>query len=387
MLRNIYIKEMKDSFRDRRTLLLTVLLPIIIMTGLVLFYEKMLSNDSSDTYQLAVDESFSTEEHTFLRGLDNIEIVKSSDPEEALKEGEAQAALLLSDDFINRVRQGEDATATIIGDSFSQDASQLMALVTAGLERYKTTVITERLSAEQMSNDLLEPFTLEQKDLTDDSNGVNMLALLIPLILTLSIGIGASPAGADLFAGEKEKKTMEALLMTPVNRMHLLVAKWMTITSIGAITGLVTLIVVALEIGFLTENLRSAVEVSFANHTYQIIGFSLLVSLIYAMFVATLLMLTSIVGKTVKEAQSYSTPIMMVVVFPVMITSEIGINELSLYHFAIPVMNIFTSLKELCFGIIDYQHLGAMVGSNLLFIIIVFVIGRIMFLKDKWVIN
>ncbi len=71
--------------------------------------------------------------------------------------------------------------------------------------------------------------------------------MLISFILAITIGVGAGPAAADLFAGEKERKTMEALLMTPVKRSTLLLSKWLTISSIAAITGITTLIVVALE--------------------------------------------------------------------------------------------------------------------------------------------
>lgn len=105
------------------------------------------------------------------------------------------------------------------------------------------------------------------------------------------------------------------------------------------------------------------------------------------MFVATLLMVTSIIGKTVKEAQSYSTPIMMIGMFPLMMISGIGINELQFHHFANPIMNVFTILKELSFGIINFEHLGIMMGSNLLCIVVAFIIARVMFMKDKWVMN
>jgi sodium transport system permease protein len=385
MLRNIYIKEMKDSFRDRRTLLLTVLLPIIMMTGLVLFYENMVSDGGDETFQLAVNESLSPAEEALFTGIENIEIVKTTNPEMTLEEGDAQAALILSPEFIEKVQKGEDASATLIGDSFSQKSSQLMTLVTTVLGNYEFTVVSERLNGQGIPEKLVQPFTIVQKELTEENDGINLIAMLIPLILAISIGIGAGPSASELFAGEKEKKTMEALLMTPVNRMTLLFAKWLTIASIGAITGMITLVVVSLEINFLTENLKSAV--SFGNNVYLIIGAAILVSIIYAMFIAALLMITSIMGKTIKESQSYSTPIMMIAMFPLMITTGIGINELSFQHFAIPIMNIFTILKELSFGILNYQHLGIMIGSNLLCIVIAFIIGRIMFLKDKWVMN
>jgi sodium transport system permease protein len=385
MLRNIYIKEMKDSFRDRRTLLLTVLLPIIMMTGLVLFYENMVSDGGDETFQLAVNASLSPAEETLFTGIENIEIVKTANPEMTLEEGDAQAALIFSPEFIEKVQKGEEASATLIGDSFSQKSSQLMTIVTTVLGNYEFTVVSERLNGQGIPEKLVQPFTIVQKELTEENDGINLIAMLIPLILAISIGIGAGPSASELFAGEKEKKTMEALLMTPVNRMTLLFAKWLTIASIGAITGMITLLVVSLEINFLTENLKSAV--SFGNNVYLIIGAAILVSIMYAMFIAALLMITSIMGKTIKESQSYSTPIMMIAMFPLMITTGIGINELSFQHFAIPIMNIFTILKELSFGILNYQHLGIMIGSNLLCIVIAFIIGRIMFLKDKWVMN
>jgi len=385
MLRKIYLKEMKDSFRDRRTLLLTVLLPIVMMTGLVLFYESMMSDGEGETYRLAVDNSFSTEEESIFAAYENIEFVESSDPESVVEEGEAQAALILNDGFLENVKMGEEATVTVIGNSYSQNSSNLMNLITSALAVYEKTVIAERLEAQGTSQELVQPFTLEQKEISEDNPGINLVAMLIPLILALAIGIGAGPSASDLFAGEKEKKTMEALLMTPVNRMTLLVAKWLTIVSIGSLTGIITLIVVALEINFLTENLKSAV--SLGDNVYHVVGFAILVSIIYAMFVATLLMVTSIIGKTVKESQSYSTPIMMIAMFPLMIISGIGINELAFHHFAIPIMNVFTILKELSFGIINYEHLGIMIGSNLVCIVVAFIIARVMFMKDKWVMN
>ena len=205
------------------------------------------------------------------------------------------------------------------------------------------------------------------------------------MVLAIAIGIGSSPAAADLFAGEKERKTMEALLMTPIKRSTLVLSKWMTIATIGAITGIVTLIVVSLEISFFTENLKKAV--SFGDNVYVIVGLAVVVSIIYSMFTASLLMLMSIIGKTVKEAQSYSTPVLMLGMLPVMYLVSKGINELSFGHFATPVLNLFCLLKELIFNVVNFEHVLITVISNLLCMAVLFAIGRVLFLKDKWVMN
>lgn len=385
MLLNIYWKEMKDSFRDRRTLLLTVFLPIIMMTGLTLFYENMVSEGEGEEYTLAVETSISEEVVQLLAPFENINLLKSANPEEALEKGEAQGALVVSSDFSRLISNGEKAQVTLIGNSFSQKSTTLMSMVSNALTNYEKEIIEERLETQGVDNELIQPFTVEKRELSEDDPNIDLLAMLIPMILSIAIGVGSAPAAADLFAGEKEKKTMEALLMTPVNRATLLMAKWLTVSSIGAIIGFVTLIVVSLEIFFLTEHLKKAV--SFGENTAVIISVCVLVTIVYAMFSASLLMLTSIIGKTVKEAQSYSSPIMMLAVIPVMMTSGIGVNEFDFYHFAIPVLNLFSVLKELLFGVVDYGHVLVSLGSNLLVLFMVFIVCRVLFLKDKWVMN
>lgn len=385
MLLNIYLKEIKDCFRDRRTLLLTVFLPIIMMSALILFYEKLGSDGEGETFTLAVPEAITEAEEAIFQDFKSIELIPAEDPEQALGEGDAQAALLLPEAFTAKVQSGEKAEAVLIGDSFSQNSSNLMAIVTNALSVYEKTVVADRLESQGIDPVITQPFTIEQKELSGEDMGINLIAMLVPMMLALAIGVGAGPAAADLFAGEKEKKTMEALLMTPVKRPTLLFSKWLTISTIGTLTGIVTLAVVSLEIAFLTENLKNSI--SFGDNVYTIIGAGLLISLVYAMFVASILLLTSLIGKTIKEAQSYSTPVMMMIVFPTLILSSIGVNEMETWHFLTPVLNIFSQIKELLFGIVDYQHIFFTVSSNLAVIFVVFIIGRIMFLKDKWVMN
>ncbi|MED3964212.1 ABC transporter permease [Niallia taxi] len=384
MFLNIYLKELKDSFRDKRTLLLTVFLPIIIMTLLTLFYEKLVSDGEGESYQLAVAATLPEEIKTSLLANSSIELVEAKNPEEALQNGEAQAALMTDDNFANLVAEKQNAELTIIGDSFSQSSSTLMSLTQAALSQYESIIVSERLESLGVEADTIKPLSITQEELSEDPT-INLVAMLIPLILAVAISVGAGPSAADFFSGEKEKKSMEALLMTPVNRSTLVFAKWLTISTIGTVTGIITLLVVVLEIAFLTENLKNAIEIG-DNFGLSVI-LALVLTIVYSMFIASLLMLTSIIGKTIKESQSYSAPIMMVTILPLMFMSNVGINELEFKHFAIPVMNIYSLLKELIFGITNFEHFFITIGSNLIVLVVVFLIGRIMFLKDKWVMN
>lgn len=386
MLRKVYFKELKDAFRDQRTLLLTVLIPIIMMTGLVLFYEfTFFSSSEGEEYDLAISEGIGDEERTVFQEHENINLIEFADPVDAVIEGEAQAAVIFEANFFDKLDTHETTEVTIYGDTFSRNSSNLIQEVTLALATFERAVVLERLLAEGVDHEIIVPFTIEQSEISEESMPLNLLAMLVPLMLILAIGIGASPSASDLFAGEKERKTMEALLMTPVKRSTLLIGKWLAITTIGAVIGIITLLVVLLEIQFFTEHLLSAFQET--ENMFLIFAMIALIAIAYAVFSAAILMLTSIAAKTVKESQSYSTPVMMIAIVPAMLTQTMGVHEFNLFHYSVPILNFFTINKELLLGIINIEHILIVIGTNLLAGIILFAICRMMFMKDKWVMD
>ena len=385
MLFKIYRKEMVDSFRDRRTLLLTVFLPILMMTALIFFYEGIISSHEDEIYTLAVESTISNEQELLLKSMANVELLKSESPEQELLDGHAHSALIFADDFDESIQSGGIGNVEMIGDSLSQKSSSLMYRVQGKLAEFEQIVVVERLQEANIDPAITKAVAFEQKEMNEENSNIMALAILIPMLLTLAIGVGAGPSAADLFAGEKERKTMEALLMTPVNRTKLLFAKFLTITSVGMIIGFITLIVVAIEIAFFTEHLKAAI--SFDGNIAVILAVGILVIVIYSCFVASILTVTSIIGKTVKEAQSYSMPVMMLLVFPGLMLMGLGVHEYTMTHFLMPFVNVFTVITELIFGIIDYSHLLAMALSNIAIVVILLTVSRILFLKDKWVLD
>lgn len=89
MFLNMYVKEMKEALRDRRTLILSVFLPILLLTGLTLFYESLMTTDENETYTLAVDPSFSKDGKALLSDFPQIEVKSFDNPTKAIEEGKA----------------------------------------------------------------------------------------------------------------------------------------------------------------------------------------------------------------------------------------------------------------------------------------------------------
>ena len=388
MFLNMYIKEMKEALRDRRTLLLSVFLPILLLTGLTLFYESMMSTDEDETHTLAVDPSFSEDGKTLLKEFPQIKVQSFENPTDAVKDGDASAALQVSEGFMEDIKKGEQVTFSLSGDSYSQDSSLVLSQVESALTLFEKQIIQERLQTIDVDTSLISPLQVDFKEVgleSDNGASLSILSLFLPMIITMAISTGAYPLASDLFAGEKDRKTMEALLMTPVSRGKILLAKWLTISSIGALAGIVSILVVTLELIFLTEELKKGFN--FGSDLWLILPTAFLITILFSLFIGALQMSASIISKTVKESQNYLSPITMLVVLPALFLGGTGLHELTTQHFLIPFFNIFALFKELLYGVIDYQNILLTAGSLVVSIAIFFAVSRLLFLKDKWVLN
>lgn len=380
---NIFKKELKDTFRDQRTLLLTVFLPLVLMSALVFFYEKMMAPDEDILLHVVTEK----EQLEFVKGLldgkENLELRAVDDVEATIQEGEAVAGLVLTGDFEQQIAAGNAPTVQILGDEYSENSFIAISAIEMALTQYGQTIVSERLGEQNIEISILTPFTVNKVQVIEGDHSVQMMSFLIPMMLVIAVGVGISSSAADFIAGEKERRTMEALLMTPVNRSSFLLGKWLTLVILATVTGILTLGIVFIEIYFFTEQLKSGLKVE--GNVWLIGTVALLIIISFAALMASALLLTSIFGETVKEAQSYGTPIIMVGILPALFITSVGLNELTSTHFLVPILNVFATFKELFVGIIDIEHVFLTLGVNIALALVILAVGRILFAKDKWV--
>ncbi|WP_416117758.1 hypothetical protein [Peribacillus butanolivorans] len=129
MFLNMCVKEMKEVLRDRRTLILSVLLPILLLTGLTLFFESLMNKDENETYTLAVDPSCSKDGKALLSDFPQSEVKLFDNPTEAVQEGQAPAALQVGEGFTEQIEKGKQVTFSLFGYTYSQDSSYALSQV------------------------------------------------------------------------------------------------------------------------------------------------------------------------------------------------------------------------------------------------------------------
>lgn len=386
MIWDMYVKEMKDVFRDRRTLLMVVFLPLILLSGLVFFYESLMSDDKEDTYTVAIPNELSEEGQLFFSDMPNLDMEVFAQPKEVVDEGEASVAFLVEDGFFESLGEESMAGVTLYGDSTSQNASYVMNMIESKFAQVEQGIVSSRLENRNVDESILEAFTVERVEPSyNDENGdsLALISMLLPMVFSIAIASGSTSAAMDLFAGEKERKTMESLLMTPVDRNKILISKWLTISTIGAMTGILAVVLIVIETVFFTEKMKEAFSIN-EGMTIVIIT-TLAITVLFALFIAALLMLISIIAKSIKEAQSYSTPVSLLTIAPMFFITSMGVKEFTFMDFIVPFMNLYAILKQLLYGIINITNIALTLGSTAIYILILFAIARVLFMKDKWV--
>ncbi|MCP1527635.1 ABC transporter permease [Bacillus sp. JR_15] len=387
MWKTVFLKEMTDALRDRKTLLLTVLIPLLTMLGLVFFYESMIADPGNETYTVAVNEQLPTEMNQMIKEVKNLTLETFDDPQQAVKDGKANAYLEMPKEADDMLQHQQSFAIKIHGYTTDDDSVITVQMLQSLLEQYQNQVVEKRLAADQINTSVVHPFQVQAVDVEEGDEGENgmtsmLLSILLPMILVTSVISGALPAALDIVAGEKDRKSIEALFLTPASRLQILIGKWLAVSMFGILSGIVAIGMLLLSTLLFTEKLKQALN--FGDQMWSIIGVMFAALIIFSFMVSMIELLLSVVSSSVKEAQSYMSMIITLGVIPMFFTMRAGATQLDTYYFAVPFLNIHALCKQLMFGIIDPMAVTLTLGSSALAVVILFVIVRSLFMKEKW---
>lgn len=386
MIWHVYRKELTDSLRDKKTIMLSILLPIIFNIGILYFFDQFLSHEENNEMTVSINNSVDNAVIQWLESDPNVTVKKVSDPIKEVEEGNVLVALKADEDFQNKMEKSEVPAITVYADPTSKKASSTSEYVLTLLSSQREQLLSQRLQNLNIDNAAITPFEVKSEGLSGEDDGsLYMISIFAQLIIVLGVLMGGMPAANDLFAGEKERNTMEALLMTPVKRLDLIVGKWLTISTLGMLSGFFSVATFVIFVQYFTKNLVNALNISehLAFFTISliigIIAISLLASCLFTML--------SLMANSIKEAQTYISPVMTLAMIPYFLLVGISVNELTAIHFLIPFFNIFALIKQLIYGIYDLTSILYVAGSSAVVIAITFAAAYVMFTKSRWVLG
>ena len=360
----IYKKEIKDTLRDRRTLMVMVLVPIIlypvlfsVMGQITSIGNKKLENEIS---VIAFINEIPHELDSLLQEEDKLEIITSSTPASDLKSGNILAYLKI-EDFSN-------TDSILIYYDGALDRSHLARKRLENvIQIYKKNIQEFKLQEAGVDLALLTPFAIRNINTAPPSRmGSKILGLIIPLLLILTLLMGAMYPAIDLTAGEKERGTLETILTVPVKRIELLMGKFFTVSTIAVITGFFNLLSMALaySLGFIQLGvLTGKIEFSFSPIVLLIL-FLLLIPL--SLFISAIMLSASLFARSFKDAQNLITPIQIILLMPAFLAMMPGI-ELTNFFALIPILNVSLLFKEIILQNFSTNLIFTVFLSNIIF--------------------
>jgi sodium transport system permease protein len=307
----IFRKEIVDALRDRRTLV-TVLVSAVLMGPLVLLAISGLvaSLESSAEQREVVVEGL---EHA--PGLKNFMERQTFTVKRAPGDYEAQlrnatltdAVVVVPPGFEAALRRGDAPVVEIVSDSANQRSQASAARVARLLGAYNRERATLGLALRGVSPDVLEPVQLEERDLASTQTRATQITGMLPFFVLMAVLTGALNAALDTTAGERERGSLEPLLMNPTERWALVLGKWGAVASVGM------LIAVLSCFSFVPGQwlLRSDTLAAMFQYGVREALLFLVVLLPFALAASALLMAVAIRCRSFKEAQASTTVVML----------------------------------------------------------------------------
>lgn len=375
----IYVKELREVLRDRRTLMLMIVLPTVFMPLLFhimfSFINKQEKKASEEVIKTAlINGEILPELGELFKRSEGFEVVTGFDEAkltQALKTEEIKLGLVLPKDGADMVTGNYQLEIKAYYDNAAA-SSKVIRRAQKVIDAYneesqKDRLITLGVTSALQRKAVIEPVTLVKTGIADKREIIGEQAGgLLPYFFIIFCFVGALYPAIDITAGEKERGTLETLLLTPVPRSYLVVGKFLVVFTSGITSAVLCLASMGAWIHFKAGGLSDEIGLIISSITPGDLFLVAFMLVPLAAIFAALLLTISVYAKNFKEAQSYVTPLNFVIILPAVLAMLPGV-ELNWGWAMVPVTNIALAIKELVKGTVDYTMLGVIFVSTSLF--------------------
>jgi sodium transport system permease protein len=349
-------RHLRDLFRERRTILGIVLVPLLVVL-LFTFQRDELSSEiaaqAGATARIAVQGSANGPK--LMQYLDAKKIVAKAvaDAEAAVRARSADVALIIGDGFDQAVARGTHAELIMVTGNRSVKTQLLQSRVTETIDAYGKQVLVRRLERAGLPASAAEPVSLTPRDITTSRERTgNLLGEILPFMLLGQVAGLMSGVATDVTAGEKERRTVEALLASPLTRREIVAGKWLVTLAIGLIAGTVTLTSVVGSVLASSGGLSEAGSLPLAG-----IGAAAIGLVAAALFLSSVQIAIGFYARSVQQASIFLTPLIFIAFIPLFFFTTKAGGAVGLPWYAIPGLGPALLLR---YGIAETARAGAL---------------------------
>ncbi|MBO0862665.1 MAG: ABC transporter permease [Chloracidobacterium sp.] len=379
----IYLKEILDLLRDRRTIFSMLVLPLLVIPLIFLggnyFLSRSINRAQDKQFDLALKQEIGLEGITTSLEHAGFKVRPSDNPRRAVENKETEFGVDVSG-------EGNSPAVSIYADQSQFEAMVASGRIEAALNKLKEARVKNELQRAGVPERILTPFTVEKVNTAPPRkmSGMFIGAMTGYMFVTFML-MGAMYPAIDMTAGEKERRTMEMLLSAPAARGEIVLGKILVAITASFITSVLTIISFRASGLFGMKSIRSGgqpqllMEIPHDAKTFALIFVSIIPMAILS---ATLMIAIATMAKSYKEAQSYLTPLLLVAVIPAMVSLVPGV-KLNAVIALIPIVNFSQLIKELMLGDWSWTGFTVTLISNLVYAAIAFTAAVMVFKNER----
>ena len=374
----IYRKELLDTLRDRRTLISSILLPLLLFPLLTLGFGTLaiflVVKMTRDTAPIMILGEKNAPElvRKLVRERTLAIVPPSADYVKQINDKTVRAVVEIPENLEEQLRANHEANLQVTVYHFEGELRSRTAVRT--IEKvvlaYRDGIVEARLKERGLPADLLKPFVAERKNVASAEKVTgNILGLILPYIIIMLCLMGALYPAIDLTAGEKERGTIETILASPVSRAELVGGKFLVVLTAALVTtalSIMSLAVTVLGGAGLLQQISSKLVVAVSGKAAAAVFFLILP---LAFVFSAVLLAVALVARNYREAQTYTAPLMFIVILPAMASFIPGV-ELNARLALIPILNISLVAKEIFAGNYPWPLIGLIFGSTSVYAVI-----------------
>jgi sodium transport system permease protein len=384
----VFLKEIRENLRDRRTLVNTLVTgPLMAPIIFVLFINVTLQREF-DKADAPLEVPVAGTEHApnLVADLERqgLRVLPApTDPEQAVREQDAEVVLRIPASYAEAWRRGETAQVELIYDASRRDSSGPVQRLTAMLETYRQRNGAMRLIARGLAPDIATPLAIATRDQSTPQSRAGILFAMLPYFFILGAFIGGMALAIDTTAGERERQSLEPLLANPASRTAILAGKLGATCTFAATTLLISIVAFAVVGQFLpSERIGMVLDIG-----VHFTACTLLVMMPLVVLISALQTMVAAFAKSHREAQTYLSLLMFVPAIPSILLSILPVKA-ELWMFAVPLMGQQLTMIRLLRGDpIEALALATCVAGTALVALVACIVTAMLYRRERLAIS
>lgn len=313
-IRIVFKKELTDGLRDRRALL-TAMLPALLAPIFMIFMFSTIAETRDTSEELNVQvigQENAPDLIQFLSERDVAFVDYDGDAKQDIQSAEIEIVLEVPDDFAEKFTASQPATVYLHSDNSMEQSEAAADRLNDLLQEYRSSIGSMRLMVRGVNPAITAAVVVENKDYSTDSSRAGRILGAMQMFILMAAFFGSAPSAIDVTAGERERNSLEPLLVHPLSSLQIVLGKYLTVSSFGLLASIITVVVTAIALD--VTSLESLGVDPRLTPSMQLNTISTLIPIV--LFAAALQMLLSLFSKSFKEAQSYTG---LVTILPILV--------------------------------------------------------------------